>query len=157
MLPFAKHRVTAYMCMDSPDQRELCCTWHTACWRGWADHQSKEEQQQFKDLNPFGWESCLLLAKSKESSVLEVTSIFGWQKTLLKSLQATDTKKSQKKDPLFTKVTSVSALQFGMKFPVQPRGALVAQCQVVQVGRGDPYSNSCPTFLPAPEWGKIFG
>lgn len=43
-----------------------------------------------------------------------------------------------------------------MKFPVQPGGAVIAQCLLAQAGRGDPRSNSCPAVLPALEWGESF-
>lgn len=108
------------MCTESPDQRELYCTWHTAHRSKWADHQSKEEQQQFKDLNPFGWESCLLLVKSKESSMLAVTAIFGWQKPLLKPLQATHTRTSQKKIPFSLMSPQEVPCNLGWNFPSSP-------------------------------------
>lgn len=60
---------------DSPEQREPHCSWHGAHQSEGADHQPKGEQQQAQDLNPLGWESCLLPAKSKERSVPEVTAI----------------------------------------------------------------------------------
>lgn len=142
---------------DSPDWRELYCTWHTALWGKWADHQPKEEQQQFKDLNPFGWESCLLLAKLKETSVSKVIDIFGWQKSLLKSLQAMDTKSSHKKIPFScTNATSVHALQFRMKFSIHPRAALVAHRLVAQIGRGDLPLKFLSHYSSSSRIGEIF-
>lgn len=62
---------------DSPDQRDPLCTWHRAHPREGAEQQPKGQQQQAEDLNPLGWESCLLPAKSKGRSVPEVTGNFG--------------------------------------------------------------------------------
>ncbi|RLW07518.1 hypothetical protein DV515_00003493, partial [Chloebia gouldiae] len=54
---------------DSPEQRDPHCSWHGAHQSEGADHQPKGEQQQAQDLNPLGWESCLLPAKSKERGI----------------------------------------------------------------------------------------